>query len=234
MHWHGYWLGCVLVVGLLAGGPTSARPWRHTHTHSHGHPHAYSPVRGSLESAVLAEINFARTQPAAYARRMRQGERSYDGGGDRYADRGDYGYGDRSYGDRVSGYGGSARAEAIDFLAGQRPLRALNDNQGLSAAAARLANEQAQSGKVGHTSALRERTEAHGVWSGMVAETISYGMATPAAVVQQLIIYDGVPDRGHREVLFDQSLSVAGVACGPQRTYGHMCVIDFAGAVVRR
>ena len=164
---------------------------------------------------------------------MREGERG--SGGDEYSGSGDYGYGARSYSERGGRrYGGSARDEAIDFLANQRPLRPLNDSQGLSAAATRLAAEQAQSGRVGHTSALRERTEAHGVWSGMVAETISYGMATPEAVVQQLIIDDGVPDRGHREVLFDQSLSAAGVGCGPHRTYRNMCVIDFAGAVVRR
>jgi len=229
MRWHGYWLGCVLVAGLLAGGSAASRPRTHSHSHT------TAPTRKSLESAVLAEINFARTQPAAYARRMRQGEHSNEGGGDRYSDRGDYGYGARSYADRIGGgYRGSSREEAIEFLSSQRPLRALNDSQGLSAAAAGLAAEQAQSGRVGHTSALRERTEAHGVWSGMVAETISYGMTTPAAVVQQLIIDDGVPDRGHREVLFDQTLSVAGVACGPHRTYGYMCVIDFAGAVVRR
>ncbi len=230
MRWHGYWLGCVLVAGMLAGGSATARPRTHKHTHSH----TTAPTRGGLESAVLAEINFARTNPAAYARRMRQGDRSNDGG-DRYSDRGDYGYGARSYGERIGGgYRGSSRDEAINFLASHRPLRPLNDSQGLSAAAARLAAEQARSGRVGHTSAVRQRTEAQGVWSGMVAETISYGMNTPASVVQQLIIDDGVPDRGHREVLFDQTLSVAGVACGPHRTWGHMCVIDFAGAVVRR
>ena len=218
MRTRGYLLGLVLASVALVGGPAGTR--------------VRTPK--SLESAVLAEINFARTQPAAYARRLRGGERSDDRRRDRYEE-GDYGYGERSYGERLDrGYGGSAREEAIDFLSRQRPLRALNDSRGLSSAAARLAYEQARSGRVGHTSALRERAEAHGVWSGMVAETISYGMTTPAAVVQQLIIDEGVADRGHREVLFDRSLSVAGVGCGPHRTWGYMCVIDFAGAVVRR
>ena len=230
MRTHGYWLGCILAAGMLVSGSAAAktRPHRHAHTPTH----SSSPAGRSLESAILAEINFARTQPAAYARRMREGGRS--NGSDRYTDRGDYGYGPRDYAERSGSYGGSARDEAIDFLANQRPLPALDDSHGLSAAAAGLAAEQAQSGRVGHTSALRERAETHGVWSGMVGEAISYGMTTPQAVVSQLIIDDGVPDRGHRALLFDRTLSVAGVGCGPHRAYGYMCVIDFAGAVVRR
>ena len=174
----------------------------------------------TLGSAVLAEINFARTQPAAYAEALRRSGRTDEARA--------------GWSDEAQGYGPSARQEAIDFLSRQRPLTPLSDNRGLTDAAAGLAGDQARSGRVGHTSALRERFEANGVFSGLVAETISYGMTTPAAVVEQLIIDDGVPGRGHRAVLFDQSLTVAGVGCGPHRTYGFMCVIDFAGAVVRR
>ncbi len=193
LYLRGFWLGLAVVSASLVGGAAA--------------PRDRSPA--TLESAVLAEINFARTQPAAYAETLRRG-------------------------DEDQGYGGSARQEAIEFVSRQRPLPPLSDSHGLTGAAARLADDQAQSGRVGHTSALRERFEANGVFSGIVAETISYGMTTPAAVVQQLIIDDGVPGRGHRAVLFDQSLSAAGVGCGPHRTYRYMCVIDFAGAVVRR
>ena len=200
------WLGLVLAGGALISGPAATR------------------VRApqSMASAVLAEINFARTHPAAYARTLRSGSARSD----------QYRHDEWSGDDR--GYGGAAREEAIDFLVRQRPVRPLTDSRGLSGAAAGLAAEQSRSGRVGHSSALRGRAESHGVWSGMVAEAISYGMTTPASVVQQLIIDEGVPGRGHREVLFDQTLSVAGVGCGPHRTYGYMCVIDFAGAVVRR
>ena len=202
--WRGYGLAVATVAVGVVGGAAAARD--------------RSP--GTIESEILAEINFARTQPAASADTLRRGERADD--------RRD------AWGGEDRGYGGSARDEAIAFLSRQQPLPPLTDSHGLTGAAARLADDQAQSGRVGHTSALRERFEAHGVFSGMVAETISYGMTTPAGVVQQLIIDDGVPGRGHRAVLFDQSLSAAGVGCGPHRTYGYMCVIDFAGAVVRR
>ncbi len=66
------------------------------------------------------------------------------------------------------------------------------------------------------------------------AEAISYGYQSPQDVVRQLIVDDGVPGRGHRQVLFDASLRFAGVGCGPHRLYGAMCVIDFSGPMVAR
>jgi uncharacterized protein YkwD len=173
-----------------------------------------------MEAAVLAEINFARTQPQAYAETLRGGrERDW-----RHADRDSF----------EVGRGGAALDEAIRFLGGQRPLPPLSASRGLAHAAASLAEDQAEGGGVGHASGLRERIQAQGVWAGVVAETISYGQDTAAAVVRQLIVDDGVPGRGHRAAIFDPSLSEAGAGCGRHRTYGHMCVIDFAGAVVAR
>ena len=47
-------------------------------------------------------------------------------------------------------------------------------------------------------------------------------------VIRQLIIDDGVADRGHRIVMFADHLRYAGVACGPHPEFGTMCVIDMA------
>jgi hypothetical protein len=44
-----------------------------------------------------------------------------------------------------------------------------------------------------------------------------------------LIIDSGVASRGHRRNIFHPDLAVVGVACGPHRDYGAMCVMDFAG-----
>jgi len=67
-----------------------------------------------------------------------------------------------------------------------------------------------------------------------MAEDISYGYASPREVVLQLIVDSGVPGRGHRNNIFNPVFRQAGVACGPHRVYGAMCVVDFAGTMLRR
>ena len=64
-----------------------------------------------------------------------------------------------------------------------------------------------------------------------MAEDLAYGPATAIDVVRELIIDDGVRDRGHRKAIFLPALRVVGVACGPHAAYGTMCAIDFADAM---
>jgi uncharacterized protein YkwD len=65
------------------------------------------------------------------------------------------------------------------------------------------------------------------------SENVDYGQFTSGRdVVVDLIVDDGVPDRGHRRNIFDPSARVAGVACGRHPRYGSMCVIDQVGSYV--
>jgi hypothetical protein len=177
---------------------------------------APTPVAaGESEAAVLAEINFARTQPQTYARRLSQ-QASY-GGWTGYAD-------------------GGELEEAIDFLMRQPPLPPLSRNARLEAAAREHAAAQGPRGEEGHgrAGALGERLTRHGLFAGLSAENIAYGPGGARDVVAQLIVDAGVAGRGHRRNIFSRSYQAAGVACGGHRVYGGMCVIDFAGAVVAR
>jgi uncharacterized protein YkwD len=61
-----------------------------------------------------------------------------------------------------------------------------------------------------------------------VAENMAFGENPARQVVIQLLVDDGVPDRGHRATILDPSYRVAGAACGPHARYRQMCVIDFA------
>ena len=164
-----------------------------------------------LSRGVLETLNFARTHPADYARELEQ-----DAANDSADD----------------------LNETIDFLMRQSPLPPLRDDPRLDAAARAHSAEQEETGDVGHESVtgerLGQRLERHGVWAGMSAEDISYGYATPREVVEQLIVDAGVPGRGHRQNIFDRTLEAVGVGCGRHSAYGSMCVIDFAGAIVRR
>ena len=165
---------------------------------------------GRLDDAVLDELNFARARPAEYARELR-----------RELDRSD---------DPV------AVEDAIDFLERQAPLPPLKGDRRVAAAAYQHTAAQGPRGDVGHgaAGALGQRLRSQGVWAGLSAENISYGYDDPRDVVRQLIVDSGVPNRGHRRNIFATGYQLAGVACGPHRAYGHMCVIDFAGALPPR
>jgi uncharacterized protein YkwD len=163
-----------------------------------------------LDDAVLDELNFARARPADYADELRRElNRSDDP---------------------------AAVEEAIDFLERQASLPPLGSDRRIAAAARQHAQAQGARGDLGHGPAgsLGQRLRGQGVWAGLSAENISYGFEDPRDVVRQLIVDSGVPGRGHRRNIFGAAYQLAGVACGPHRSYGYMCVIDFAGALPPR
>ncbi len=175
-----------------------------------------------MDAAVLAEVNRARTAPRAYAKVLRDYRRHYRG---RVVDDpGDPGY-------RTTNEGVRAVDEAIRFVERQLPLPPLAAADVLAAAAGDHAAAQGARGDVGHVSADgatpgdRVRRRGGGPY---MSETIAYGSTNPVAVVRQLIIDDGVRDRGHRAVIFDSRLRFAGVGCGPHPVYVALCVIDFS------
>ncbi|HKR88678.1 MAG TPA: CAP domain-containing protein [Phenylobacterium sp.] len=198
------WLGLLAAPLLLLAAPAAARA-------------------ASFEDAVLAEINDVRAHPQAYARQLRH-EQLHAA---RY-------YGEEGYG--VTRDDPEAVDDAIAFLMRQSPLRPLARDPRLAAAARVHASRQGRTGGVGHGApgALGARLRAQGLFAGIEAESISYGQRSPQDVVRQLVVDSGVPGRGHRRDLFGQAFQAAGVACGPHAEWGAMCVIDYAGAIVRR
>jgi uncharacterized protein YkwD len=174
-----------------------------------------------LADGVLHELNFARTEPAAYARVLEREAESARSAASHFA------YEERD-----------ALEEAIDFLRAQRPLPPLQPNSRLGAAALDHAVGQGRTGGFGHVgvdgASLSDRLHRHGVWASLAAEDISYGYRTPRDVARQLIVDSGVPSRGHRNNIFEAAYKVVGVGCGRHARYGAICVIDFAGALVRR
>lgn len=175
-------------------------------------------LAGDFDDEVLAEMNFARAHPSAYARELLDEAQR----GDRYSN--------LAYEDR------DAVDEAIDFLMRQPPLPPLQADDRLAAAAHAHTSAQGPRGELGHGAPgnLGQRLQKNGMWAGLAAEDISYGHDTARDVVRQLIIDSGVPDRGHRKNIFGRAYQLAGVGCGAHSVYGSMCVIDFAGALAQR
>ena len=183
-----------------------------------------SALDQKLAVQVLEEINLARTEPHTYAGFLRKFRGQF---------RGKFYVLPGSTTRMQTSEGVKAVDEAIKFLARQKPLLPLTWSDGLAAAAAELAKDQGRSGATGHfgrqSDGTRERIERHGKWESQIAENIGYGPEDPRSMVMQLIIDDGVPNRGHRKNTFSPSFSAAGVACGPHPRFRNMCVIDFAG-----
>ncbi|WP_044330985.1 CAP domain-containing protein [Sphingomonas hengshuiensis] len=181
--------------------------------------------RADIERAVLDRINFARTQPRAYAEQLRDYARWFDGRIVRLP-------GEEH--DVATIEGRSAVDEAIAFLERQPPLPPLTRADLLTLAARDHADAQGETGAVGHASAAgstpgeRMRRRGGGIYVG---EGIAYGFADPDMVVRQLIIDDGVRGRGHRALVFQPGYRFAGVGCGPHRGYRYMCVVDFSATV---
>lgn len=164
-------------------------------------------ARAATGDELIAEMNLARTQPAAYAEIVAA---------------------------RGAAVGGSARsiAEAVRFLRQQRPISPLVQSAGLTQAALAHVLDTGPRGTRGHRgsdgSNVSKRASRFGRWDVRIGENILYGRASARDAIVSLIIDEGVGDRYHRRNIFERSFRFAGAAAGPHRGYGSMVVTDFA------
>ncbi len=168
-------------------------------------------------------MNLARSNPPAYRQVMLAWRSKFAGKRVRLSD--------RLY--LQTQEGTPAIDEAIKFLQKTRPVGTLSYAKGLSLAARDHVRDQGPKGTTGHNSSNGntpfQRMERYGKWQQIAGENIAYGPDTARAVVRDLIIDDGVADRGHRTNMFQPQFRVTGVACGYHRQYRVMCDIKYAG-----
>lgn len=183
---------------------------------------AAPPAPSALEEQVLAQLNEVRTNPAAYAAKLRE-YRGYFEGNVVQLPGSDVGLRTRE--------GVAAVDQAIAFLAKQAPRPPLRPAPELAVSARELATHQALAGGTGHAAAdgsdARARIKRN-KGSGLIAEVLAYGAGDAAAVVRQLIVDDGVPSRPNRKIIFEDKYRRGGVACGPHPAARSVCVIDVA------
>jgi len=126
--------------------------------------------------------------------------------------------------------------ELIDEMNDMQPVGLLKPSKGLTLAARDHAKDQSVTGDVGHKgrdrSDIDERIERYGKWKGNIGENISYGQNNGREIVCQLLIDDGVPNRGHRVMIFSDDFNYAGVSIMTHKKYGYMCVTDFAAEFI--
>jgi uncharacterized protein YkwD len=177
-------------------------------------------AQSGFEAQVLNALNAARTNPSAYAHGLQQYRGYFHANLVRYPGQ---------HADVETAEGVAVVDETIGFLGHQDALTPVSEGMMLEQNAASQVADQArhggegQVGSDGSSPAERMRRQGGGSY---IAEVIAYGSMDAEDVVRQLIVDDGVADRGHRSIIFSPELRFAGVACGSHPQYRTMCVID--------
>jgi hypothetical protein len=175
------------------------------------------------ERRVLVELNKVRSHPARYAREVIQPLfKSYDGKLLKLP-------GWRTV---LTREGVAPARELFDHLNQMDPVPPVVPAEGMCYAAIDHVEEQMETAKVGHIGADEstpgDRIGRYGDVNGW-GEAIAYGNHDGGLILLQLLIDDGVDDRGQRNTLLDPQFRVMGVAIGPHPVFGRMCDILVAG-----
>ena len=181
-------------------------------------------ARGYPDNAtMLAEINALRADPQGYADMLREYRRGFRGKIHYNGEDDEVGWATREGADAVD--------EAIAALDRLAPLPPLGPGRILEFAAGDHGAAQGRDGSEGHIGAggtvpgARVKRRGGDIY---VAEVISYGSNTAADALRQLVIDDGVRNRGHRKLLMQAQYKFAGAWCGPHPRWRAVCVVDLA------
>ena len=187
----------------------------------------YVSYLNETENQVLVELNKVRTNPARYAQEYITPLLTRFTNEDpniRVTDDGR---------NLMTDEGPKAVKECITELKKAKAVPPLKPSKGMSKAAKDHIRDQGPSGRIGHqgfdNSDPFKRMNRYGTWQTIAGENISYGENTAREIVIQLLIDDGVANRGHRKIIMEVQCLVVGIAVGTHKSYNWMCTMDLAG-----
>lgn len=116
-------------------------------------------------------------------------------------------------------------------------LRASSEDHCFDVGTVGIASHESSTGKF-HV----ERIQRYGWWREICSEVIFYGTlevdekrtleCVAQRVIDDLIVDDGVPSRGHRVALFNPRLKIGGVGLGNHAVFGHIVVVNMADSLL--
>lgn len=80
---------------------------------------------------------------------------------------------------------------------------------------------------------MKERLKRYGKIVTCYGENLSFHCETAIECVLQLLVDDGVPNRGHRENLFNDDFRACGIYSGQHKDFDTMTCIDYAASFVK-
>jgi len=186
-------------------------------------------ANSSVEKSVLTYLNLARTHPSKFAAKLVSDVvPKYSGKI----------YHSPTAGDIMTNEGLKAVKQAIAVLRKTLPMPALTWSRGLNRATAVHAIDEGTKGLFSHTgsdgSSPWKRMARFGRFIGQAAENMGSGYDNGFEIVAQLIIDDGVLDRGHRKNILNPLLRAVGISVKPHKVYSWICVQDFATVFISK
>jgi hypothetical protein len=182
----------------------------------------------AIEKDVVFELNKVRSNPKRYAELYIRPRLDWFGGA----------FGANSFlapGKTVytsTREGPKGVRECIADLSKTSAMPPLAPREGLFKAAKDHTADIGAKGQTGHTgsdgSSMSDRLARYGKWDGGSGENLSFGQDTAQDIVVQLLIDDGVSNRGHRKNILNKSFAFVGASVGTHKRYGSMCTMDFA------
>jgi len=133
--------------------------------------------------------------------------------------------------------GAQAVQEAIAFLQEQTPIQPLRWCPEVMLASKDHAEDIGPKGLIQHDSSngrtgVKERLRQYGNVVSCYGENLSFHCEDAREVMIQLVVDDGVHNRGHREIIFNSEFNVVGSFTSPHKDFNQMTCVDYCGAFV--